>query len=1586
MDEAGGDVDPALRFDHLIPQPSHPASSVDGYWYGYDEGNTRQAVHDHIITVPNPVSGTYTVTLRANRVLGNTPLPASGNLVVTARAATPLAIEGGSSAVATQGPQSWRFFEVTVPASGILGWDLRLRNPLGGDPRLVVCRDQSPVSVSTSGFSPSRRSQNRTWPSGARWTQVNDWTNRSQVSAAAYPYKSFVAAFGGPLEAGTYIVGVHNIDQNADTSYTIESRTIGESGTTANLILKDLAFNGTDPIASLDPREGAFYRINIPPNTPSWKLEASPDTAADELCISVRSEFIPDLAGRQLTNQTPYDLRSSTLGGGAQVQKVGAEFYYLFPEEGQQFLPAGEFYVVVASEGQNPLNTSRIGTGAIAASITSHGPAPYTSLNPATQPIPEVPLLLNPVAPENVSLSFHPGEVKLLTFEVPVGASSLEVALTNEVGNDIYLAAVSGVLLPEPHLLTSSYADQYGIDEGTRTNSFVHTSLVTVAEPTSGQWTIALRPRVGNAASHLEPTTVDLRVQVIAPVPLAFCGGTHDFVNNQPPQSWRYYVVNVPALDPMGDPYLGWDIGVSDYAGGNPTVVIRRDELPQVIGNQINRSQPWPTGVRAQGNADWTGLSLDPGNFSHSGDRDFFAMGRPLEAGIYFVGVFNSHNTQTMNYTIKSRCVGEPGSGADLEVQDLAFAGGNAVVNNLQPRQAEVFRVNVPPGSESWRVRLTNTTAETALLIRKGWVPGFRASENSDADSNSSSQEAILMRRSGDEIYTLLPDNGQNEIPSGDYYLVVTGQGAGGGSNTVGTGPASAVLDSDGVLPVPDLGLLAPGGALTQAVNLGASEVQLYRFEVPAGVEVMEVRFENRTGDPRFGVRADLLLPRPWIFSGSDNYGYDNGSTALKQDDQISTLINPAPGTYTITLRASRSGGQYLNATADLVVEDVGVRPLAFDAIVAGGSGAETETDSLIDGQKHFYEVEVPSFLVFPGVAGAPDTVLPVLGWKITVTESAGNTTLRVRNTLSETGGFTETSSRAIVVPLFLKPGETFFVEVLGAGLTAYTITSEAITFEEEWTMPLGHNSEFGVSAETDLAQDDWDFYSVEVPKGNGGVLRTELVALNGNPNLYLREDGIPTTDHGTTGFSGSIIDRRLTGNGTEYANWVPLTRTERELRPGLWVLGVQASASNSRYQLKVSTGDVQNFDLAGGSPVIDASVLSNDFKYFKVEIPDDAPVRWTLNFTEDFGDVTLHLRDTVPPGNGTQLPSAPTSSTDRVVDADDDNKNNWFYWASSNSGFQNPGSYDLKVPPLRPGHTYYVGIRGRLDGTFDLNSAVSPELFTAAPGSVPGETTYGAVTDIDFFGGTTTFNLNPGELRTFRVQVPPGATRWIHSTARSSSIQQRVEQGTVPHLVNAPHLLNNSANGSYNRFLSATGWPWIPGQSYYTTFQNNGVAAESVTFTMAGQGAQTGYEGWIASFGISGPAADPNAVNNFDGVTNLIAYGLGLHPLNGVGGSLINPLPNLVFTEGPPVFPGLEFYVPSNAPADVCIVVEQGSLVGPWTQIAVRAGQGGWTGSGYVVEEPIVSAYHHTYVFSFDTTADLSSNFLRLGVILIHP
>ncbi|NNC89386.1 MAG: hypothetical protein HKN82_13080 [Akkermansiaceae bacterium] len=1574
LDESAGAVDLALRDDLLISRPNMPNSPSQGLQYGVDGTNTWTFSDDRIITVPNPVPGTYTLILRANRSSATVPQAASGNLVVTSRLETTLAPDGGSLAVSNQEPESWRYFEVTIPASGLLGWDLKIDGISGGgDPRLVVCRDLAPPNgVVTIGFSPSA-SRSRTWPSGASWTQIDDWTNRSNNDGTSNNWKRFTCAFGAPLEAGTYIVGIYNADLADDASYTITSRLVGDVGSGASIELGNLAFaGGSDAITALDPREAAYYRVTIPPNTPNWKIQLANATSDDEACLVVRWEFIPDCEGDSVTGTTPFDERGSA-GGGALIQKNGNEYYHLLPEDGQPFLQAGDYFIAAVSEGQSPPAANRIGAGAVDATLTSCGEIPFTAVDPVQQPVPGVPLLLDPLLPAKNSLSFHDAEVKRFTFEVPAGASSLEISLRNRVGDEMAFSAIPGALMPEPYTTSPAYSQQYGIDEGTGSADFYSASIRTIAEPAAGVWTLLVRPYAANASSWDPVTTVDLCVQVVAPIPLAFCGGSFDFTGSQLPQSWRYFKVDVPAMDPMGDPYLGWDIGVSDYTGGNPRIYIRRDDLPLASGApSVNRySLTWPSGRQMPlASTDWTGLTLDVDGTNRNQDRDLLVMGRPLEPGTYFVGVFNASNSEAMNYTIESRCLGEPGSGADFEVTDLPFTGGVAGISNLGPRRGAFFRVAVPPNVENWRLRLDPTAGNAMMAVRKELPAAFRASENLDADT--ANNDGVSMRRAGSEIYTLLPANNQAFVADDIYYVAVVGLGLDGTSTRVGTGNVNATLTSVGELAIPDLGTVGSGGMLTEPVALEAGEVQVKRFEVAAGIDVLEMRLDNRVENPRFSVRVDTNTPAPNINNGTDRYGYDHGWLASAGDDQIVTFVDPAPGTYTVTLRASKVGSAHLNASADLVIEDVGLAPLAFSAEV----GVNTDTGLLIDGQERYYAVMVPDYISRLG------QIVPVLGWKLTLTESSGSATMRVMDTLSATGGFAENDAYAIVVPPFLKPGNTYYVEVKGTGLTNYTITSEAIDFAAQWTMPADYNIEFGDSGESDLGEDDWHFYAVDVPKDNGGVLRTELVALNGNPNLYIREDGIPTRSHQTSGGSGSIVSRTLNGSGSEYANWVPLDgKTEEELRPGRWVLGVQAAGSNSRYRLKASTGTVRTLPLGGGSAV-DVNVLGDDFSYFKVTIPDDAPAVWTLSFTEDFGNVSMHLRDSIPPGNGA------SRSTSQYKDADDDNKNNWTL--TTNTGFDSPGAHDIPTPPLRPGHTYFVGIRGVLDGTFDLDSAVSPALFTAPDGTVPGVPTYGALTDVDFFGasGSQVFNLVAGAHRTFRVSVPDGGTRWVHTTTRSANVQVRIDQGAPAPFSGSVPYNSTGANSSLSRALASSAWPWQPGQVYYVTFINNGGGTEGVTFTMNGEGDISGYLGWAASFGLTGPDADPGAVNNAQGIRNIVAYALGIHPLNGVSpGAVIDPRPRIVLSDGAPQFPGIEFYVPTTAPDDICIVAEEVfTLTDPWNELGIRAGQGGWTGTGFIVEQPPASGYHRVIVFSTNQVADFDRNFLRLRVFLRHP
>ena len=71
----------------------------------------------------------------------------------------------------------------------------------------------------------------------------------------------------------------------------------------------------------------------------------------------------------------------------------------------------------------------------------------------------------------------------------------------------------------------------------------------------------------------------------------------------------------------------------------------------------------------------------------------------------------------------------------------------------------------------------------------------------------------------------------------------------------------SAMLHSLGNASAADLGVLPGAGEKTQAGSYDAGEVKLYEFEVPIGVLAMEVRLEDRVGNPEMNLRSDTNFP-----------------------------------------------------------------------------------------------------------------------------------------------------------------------------------------------------------------------------------------------------------------------------------------------------------------------------------------------------------------------------------------------------------------------------------------------------------------------------------------------------------------------------------------------------------------------------------------------------------------------------------------------------------------------------------------------------------------------------------------------------
>src|SRR5207249_112959 len=94
---------------------------------------------------------------------------------------------------------------------------------------------------------------------------------------------------GNPLEPGTYFVGVFVAQNAAAATYTVSSTGIG-AGFLIPVV--DLNFiGGAATNSGVVARHRAFYRVVVPPNTPSWKLDLQNDTG--ESLLEVQQNYLP---------------------------------------------------------------------------------------------------------------------------------------------------------------------------------------------------------------------------------------------------------------------------------------------------------------------------------------------------------------------------------------------------------------------------------------------------------------------------------------------------------------------------------------------------------------------------------------------------------------------------------------------------------------------------------------------------------------------------------------------------------------------------------------------------------------------------------------------------------------------------------------------------------------------------------------------------------------------------------------------------------------------------------------------------------------------------------------------------------------------------------------------------------------------------------------------------------------------------------------------------------------------------------------------------------------------------------------------
>ncbi len=337
------------------------------------------------------------------------------------------------------------------------------------------------------------------------------------------------------------------------------------------------------------------------------------------------------------------------------------------------------------------------------------------------------------------------------------------------------------------------------------------------------------------------------------------------------------------------------------------------------------------------------------------------------------------------------------------------------------------------------------------------------------------------------------------------------------------------------------------------------------------------------------------------------------------------------------------------------------------------------------------------------------------------------------------------------------------------------------------------------------------------------------------------------------------MLDRSLTGTVTEYANWVPLNgKSETNLAAGTWYFAVRAvSSANARYRLRLSTGNIQDLDLFSGVAT-NQIVAGGDWRYYRLQMPTELPSNWLVTFGQQSGDVVLHVRDTVPPGNGVTI-----------------NPSDYKDWASDlkNVGpyasYDLPGAYTFTAPPVRPGAVYYLGFRAKSDSIFSVSSTTTGATNQALP-------------VIAFYGGSVTNTIPSHSQVAYNIFTPADGLRWRHTSVHSNSVAVYIENGTYPTKTSSDHFYSTFANSSLDKFLTL--YPWLPSQTYYLVATNTTSSNMFFSFTMNGSNTNAdddadGMPDWWEIKYFGSLAQTPNGDFDGDGVSNLNEYLEGTDP-----------------------------------------------------------------------------------------------------------
>jgi len=1467
-----------------IPKP-WPGTTTSNNGYGW-VGGQNSPTHPVLISVQDPEAGVYTVVVRANAEASTFPNGAGMLNFRVVESFPQLEVLGATTSVQVEGQlaESWRYFTLTVPDNAALkGIHLALRNVTSGLPRMVIRKGTGLPKdfITTTGLS----SDSTTWPDNAQWTQLNDFTGISKDSSGlTVTSRSFLSAYNAPMSAGVYTIGVAKdstvntvtVPNSPDMAYTLVVEGIGEG---LGLDLVTLTTDNTaapQAITALPERHHRFFKVTVPEGMASWRMKLSGSLAAgppvvySDGMLAIRRGRLP-----------AFDTASNpTARGGVPVKILNQnDHWVILPATASGVIEGGDYYVAVTSLGNNP-SATQTGSGTSDLTLETRGEAPVNVI-PALSTADEMLVPYDLGAAEVATYEFVvPARAEGLT---PYGFTISRLQVFGKSGFSLRLDGPDG---SSPPLPPGPGTDGFN---GGLPSQFASTDIIgglIVYQAIPGTYRVSVR----STGSVYLPVGGFLALQLIdsgSGIPtLRFDGENFAVTNGGAVTDILPFRVVVPD-EPN---WKAWGIRLEGPHSGKPSIIIRRDQPVETtaFAGVTSVSTSWPTLASWGQVEDYTKLINDPfygGGTDKDRSQQFFVAARdkPLQPGTYYVGIDNRGTAliSPRTFTIRTFAFGE---GYSVPVPEALEVGGTASISIDDPRMPSVHKITIPALTRAWSVSLATTVGDFTLRVRKGFIP-----DPVNSTAYPDLLGGVMIQKAGNERFTLLPKAGADFIEPGDYYLVAASEGQNSSilTRTIGTGIATATLTNHGPLAVGHLGLVSPSG-LSQAVTLDPAEVEFFTVEVPAGVNNLQFRLNDRAGEASIVVIPGTRLPSPLLTT--ESYGVFGGETgtSLKKDKAIVNLGNPAAGTYTIAVRAGGvAPSAYSSASATLAVDILKPAPLNFSASLNAGNGfSNTDARSLVDKEKYFYRVAMPE-----QIEGQE-----VLGWLVTLDQGAP--IVRFYQSEADFGKaapVTMTGRTALIVPPLLTLGTNWFIEVEGVGTTDYVIRSEPVTLTAApWSLPAGFNQHAGdsnpgepdgVGVGRQLSQDYWEFYALDVPEENLGLMRLALEASNGNPNVYVRQGGIPTTDHRSTGLSGSFLyEHKMISEDSEAGNFSApsdVTLQPTRLNPGRWYIGVKSdpvgtTRTSSRYRLKAHSGVVTDINLSASVPLTGQNLAEKDWRYYRVTIPRNGiPANWLPAFTRLHGTAQLYIRDTLPPFSYVKN-TASTASTITFQDWGTDGKNKVSPTAYIKAPA--PGTVSLPVPPLRPGGTYYLGFYGASGGAFEVSSSVSAGQFAID-------------TEMAYDTGSTSFNIPAGQRRLIRFNVPPEATRVkIDCLQSAAGLVVKLEQGAPPDLTAgvSSHLQTTASPAAsfiVNRALG-TQWPFVANQDYYLLLNNTTGAAIDSTVTMKGVNALTEDEdldgvpdAWERRYFPTHTTYSQTSDPDLDGSTNLQEYQNGTVP-----------------------------------------------------------------------------------------------------------